>query len=170
MLSAPSGGPHTLTLGPSGPFAHVINLSFPNQPIEIPFDPDSTTDVPIVFDDANSLVENRDAFYWAMTGHDFIRNVDPAFSALDYPMYLITDYPDQQCNAFWDGYGLGLALDSNDDRPMWGHGGDGFGTHTEFWHLPRERLTIAMTWNDDVLDREGRILPTLLRAALAYRK
>ena len=72
--------------------------------------------------------------------------------------------------AFWDGYGLGLALDSNDDRPMWGHGGDGFGTHTEFWHLPRERLTIAMTWNDDVLDREGRILPTLLRAALGYRK
>src|SRR5829696_6899887 len=38
--------------------------------------------------------------------------------------------------AFWDGYGLGLALDSNDDRPMWGHRGDGFGTHTEFWHLP----------------------------------
>jgi D-alanyl-D-alanine carboxypeptidase len=72
--------------------------------------------------------------------------------------------------AFWEGYGLGLALDSNDDRPMWGHGGDGFGTHTEFWHLPRERLTIAMTWNDDVLDREGRILPTLLRAALGYRK
>ena len=71
---------------------------------------------------------------------------------------------------FWGGYGLGLARDSNDDRAMWGHGGDGFGTHTEFWHLPRERLTIAMTWNDDVLDREGRILPTLLRAALGYRK
>ena len=46
----------------------------------------------------------------------------------------------------------------------------GSARHTEFWHLPRERLTIAMTWNDDVLDREGRILPTLLRAALGYRK
>lgn len=67
----------------------------------------------------------------------------------------------------WEAYGLGLARDSIDDHTMWGHGGDGLGSHTEFWHLPRERLTIAMTWNDDVLDREGDILPTLLRAVLA---
>src|SRR5829696_6652830 len=34
------------------------------------------------------------------------------------------------------------------------HGGDGLGSHTEFWHLPRERLTLAVSWNDDLLDRE----------------
>jgi CubicO group peptidase (beta-lactamase class C family) len=68
--------------------------------------------------------------------------------------------------AFWEAYGLGLARDSLDRHTMWGHGGDGLGSHTEFWHLPRERLTIAVTWNDDVLDRDGQIFPQLLRTAL----
>ena len=31
---------------------------------------------------------------------------------------------------------------------------------------PKERLTIAVSWNDDVIDSEGQILPELLRAAL----
>jgi hypothetical protein len=49
---------------------------------------------------------------------------------------------------------------------MWGHVGDGVGSHTEFWHLPRERLTMAVAWNDDLLDHEGQIYPQLLRTAL----
>jgi len=106
LLSSPAGGPHTLTTGLSGPFAHVINASFPIQPLGFPIDPDSTTEFPITFDNSNSLIENRDAFYWAMRTHDFVRVLDPGFLFLDYPMYLITDYPDQQCNAFWDGYGV----------------------------------------------------------------
>ena len=68
--------------------------------------------------------------------------------------------------AFWEAYGLGLARDSFEDRTMWGHGGDGLGSHTELWHLPRERLTLAVTWNDDLLDREGGLHTVLLRAAL----
>jgi hypothetical protein len=113
LLSAPSGGPHSLKLGLSGPFAFVNNLSFGNSPLEVGFDPDSNTVFPIVFDDTNSRVQDRDAFYWAMRTHDFIRVVDPAFSSLDYPMYLVTDYPDQQCNAFWDGYGLVFFASGN---------------------------------------------------------
>jgi D-alanyl-D-alanine carboxypeptidase len=68
-----------------------------------------------------------------------------------------------------EGYGLGLTLSSIDERPMWGHTGDGHGTHTEFWHLPREDLTIAITWNDDALDTEAPFVPSLLRIALASR-
>jgi len=67
---------------------------------------------------------------------------------------------------FWEAYGLGLAQDSFEERTMWGHGGDGLGSHTEFWHLPHERLTLAVTWNDDLLDREGGLHVALLRAAL----
>ena len=68
--------------------------------------------------------------------------------------------------ALWEEYGLGLARDSFEGRDMWGHGGDGLGSHTEFWHLPRERLTLAVSWNDDALDREGGLHVPLLRAAL----
>ena len=66
--------------------------------------------------------------------------------------------------AFWEAYGLGLAQDSFDGRTMWGHGGDGLGSHTEFWHLPREHLTLAVTWNDDLLERDGGLHTVLLHA------
>ena len=38
--------------------------------------------------------------------------------------------------------------------------------HTELWHLPRERLTFAVSWNDDMIDREGGIFEDLLSTAL----
>jgi D-alanyl-D-alanine carboxypeptidase len=75
----------------------------------------------------------------------------------------MTDFHD---GAFWEGYGLGVARSSVDDHVMWGHEGDGAGSHSEFWHLPDEDLTIAVSWNDDAIERDGQILPELVRAAL----
>jgi hypothetical protein len=70
--------------------------------------------------------------------------------------------------AYWEGYGLGLARSTHEDRVMWGHGGDGFGSATDLWHLPREKLTSAITWNDDLIDStDGNFRSALLRAALA---
>ncbi len=68
-----------------------------------------------------------------------------------------------------EAYGLGLMRDSLHERVMWGHIGDGLGSHTELWHLPRERLTFAVTWNDDMIDREGGIFESLLSTALDFR-
>jgi D-alanyl-D-alanine carboxypeptidase len=67
--------------------------------------------------------------------------------------------------AFWDA-GLGLALSSIDDRPMWGHNGDGHGTHTELWHLPKEHVTIAISWNDDAVEFDTPFVPDLLHTVL----
>ena len=75
----------------------------------------------------------------------------------------MTDFHDIQ----WpEGYGLGLMRDSLHDSVLWGHAGDGLGSHTELWHAPRERLTIAVTWNDDIIDREGGTFEALLSTAL----
>jgi D-alanyl-D-alanine carboxypeptidase len=69
---------------------------------------------------------------------------------------------------FWTGYGLGLAESSIDGHPMWGHGGDGLGTHTEFWHLPREDLTLVVSWNDDAVEsKDDPFTPRLVRDALS---
>ena len=68
-----------------------------------------------------------------------------------------------------EGYGLGLKRDSLHDRVLWGHDGNGLGSRTELWHVPRERLTIAVTWNDDMIDREGGIFEALLSTALDSR-
>jgi D-alanyl-D-alanine carboxypeptidase len=67
--------------------------------------------------------------------------------------------------AFWDGYGLGLAKTMFDNREMWGHTGDGQGSHTEFWHLLKNNMTIAVTWNDAAIDMDGGIFQRLVRAA-----
>src|SRR4051794_15800989 len=66
----------------------------------------------------------------------------------------------------WDAYGLGVALSHLDDRPMWGHMGDGLGTHTELWHLPKEDVTIAVSWNDEAVEGDTPFVPDVLHAVL----
>jgi D-alanyl-D-alanine carboxypeptidase len=66
----------------------------------------------------------------------------------------------------WPGYGLGLASDASGGLAMWGHTGDGLGSHTELWHAPRERLTVALSWNDSDFDGDPTFMRALVRAAL----
>jgi D-alanyl-D-alanine carboxypeptidase len=67
---------------------------------------------------------------------------------------------------FWLGYGLGLAKNSAGPIDLWGHEGNGHGTHTDLWHAPRERVTVAMSWNDGELDADPAFLRALMSAAL----
>jgi D-alanyl-D-alanine carboxypeptidase len=66
----------------------------------------------------------------------------------------------------WAGYGLGLAKWYVDDHELWGHTGDGFGTHSELWYMPKERVTIAAAWNDNDIDNDGGIFQALVHAAV----
>jgi D-alanyl-D-alanine carboxypeptidase len=70
---------------------------------------------------------------------------------------------------FWLAYGLGLAKGTAGPVELWGHTGDGLGTHSEVWHVPRERVTVAATWNDGGLDDDPRFLRALVSAALGGR-
>lgn len=63
-------------------------------------------------------------------------------------------------------HGLGLARSRDGDHELWGHGGNGLGNATELWHLPRENVTVAVTWNDDLIGSEGGFFPALLHAAI----
>ncbi len=65
-------------------------------------------------------------------------------------------------------YGLGLWRDDLDGHLMWGHPGGGVGGHSELWHLPHDRITIAVSWNDAALGRDAApFLLSLLRTTLA---
>jgi D-alanyl-D-alanine carboxypeptidase len=67
-------------------------------------------------------------------------------------------------------YGLGLWRDDVDGHLMWGHPGGGVGGHSELWHLPHDRITIAVSWNDAALGRDAApFLLSLLRTTLASR-
>ena len=71
--------------------------------------------------------------------------------------------------AFWLAYGLGLAKSSAGAVDLWGHEGNGHGTHTDLWHAPRERITVAMSWNDGALDADPMFLRALVSTALGGR-
>ena len=49
---------------------------------------------------------------------------------------------------------------------MWGHGGNGFGSHSGLWYMPKEHITVAVAWNDNDIDDDGGFVPALVRAAL----
>ena len=65
-------------------------------------------------------------------------------------------------------YGLGLFRDSLDGHLMWGHPGGGVGGRSELWHLPHDRITIAVSWNEDGLTRD--VAPFLLSAAADHAR
>ena len=78
----------------------------------------------------------------------------------------LQEMQDVHQGGFWAGYGLGLAKWYVDDHDLWGHGGNGIGTHSGLWYLPKERVTVAVAWNDDAIDDDGQIVPALVRAAV----
>ncbi|NNF06778.1 MAG: hypothetical protein HKN21_08455, partial [Candidatus Eisenbacteria bacterium] len=53
----------------------------------------------------NSLPQDRTAYYWSMVSLDYIKNIEPDFTGLDYEMPIVTDLANQECNAFWNGIG-----------------------------------------------------------------
>lgn len=58
------------------------------------------------WDDANSLISERDAYYHTLVTHDYIKALDPDFERVDYTMPVTVDITTRQCNAWWDGWGI----------------------------------------------------------------
>jgi D-alanyl-D-alanine carboxypeptidase len=78
----------------------------------------------------------------------------------------LQEMQDVHPGGFWAGYGLGLAKWYVDDHELSGHTGNGIGTHSELWYMPKERVTVAVAWNDDAIDNDGGIFQALVRAAV----
>ena len=78
----------------------------------------------------------------------------------------LQEMQDVHQGGFWAGYGLGLAKWYAGDHELWGHGGNGIGTHSGLWYLPKERITVAVAWNDHAIDDDGQIVPALVNAAV----
>jgi D-alanyl-D-alanine carboxypeptidase len=75
----------------------------------------------------------------------------------------MTDF--RPSTALGDAYGLGLARFEVDGREAWGHGGGMPGFHSGLTYLPKERLTLFVVWNDDLIVQD-RIPQTLMKVAL----
>jgi Zn-dependent metalloprotease len=62
----------------------------------------------------NSLASERDVFAYANKVHDWIKALDPTFTALDYVMTCTIERDDYYCpgNAWWDGYGINFCVEN----------------------------------------------------------
>jgi Zn-dependent metalloprotease len=65
--------------------------------------------VNIHWNDTNSHVAERDAFFHANRAHDFIKTLDPGFTQIDYPMPTRVNI-NLNCNAFWNGTGINFYV------------------------------------------------------------
>ncbi len=86
-----------------GPWLEVLHAAA-NEAAQTLTAPASDT-LDFTWTPANSDTSERDAFYHAHVAHDWVKSVDPAFTALDYRMPCTVNV-NSQCNAFWDGLGI----------------------------------------------------------------
>lgn len=57
----------------------------------------------IKWDDSNSIIAERDAYYSVNRIHSWLKSVDPAFNSLDFSMNCYVNRTDGTCNAYWNG-------------------------------------------------------------------
>ncbi|KAA3605584.1 MAG: T9SS C-terminal target domain-containing protein [Calditrichaeota bacterium] len=95
-------GSNPLNLSSSfkGPWTEVLNQNGANSTFSAQIQPDIPFD--LLWDNSNSSLEERDAFYHTNLAHDYIENIDPNFNGVDYQMDCNININDN-CNAFWDG-------------------------------------------------------------------
>ncbi len=60
---------------------------------------------PVLWDETNAPTSERNGFYHAVRVHEYVTDLDPSFTRMDYRMPVRVDM-NQTCNAFWDGYGM----------------------------------------------------------------
>ena len=106
--TTPVGIPYTLTARLSGPFGTVYNNSNGNSTPFLSANADTAdTTLDFNFQNGNSRVQDRDAYYWTMRSHDYlVDTIEPGFTLLDYNMPIVTDLQNSECNAFWNGLGV----------------------------------------------------------------
>ncbi len=57
----------------------------------------------IKWDDTNSILPERDAYYSVNRIHTWLKSVDPSFNSLDFAMNCYVNRTDGTCNAYWNG-------------------------------------------------------------------
>lgn len=100
--------PNTVTgtvmrFGLRGPFLEVIHAAT-NEASQQASSPANDT-LNVLWTPANSDTAERDAWYHSLLAHTYLKNIEPAFTGLDYRVPCTVNI-NATCNAFWDGVGI----------------------------------------------------------------
>ncbi len=95
--------PTTYSAQLKGPYLNVTRFSASNNDASQSgmANPDDT--LSIIWDDANSLISERNVFYHTMRTYRFLKSFDPNLTTLDYPLHSIVEDNSATCNAYWTG-------------------------------------------------------------------
>ncbi|MBD3160636.1 MAG: T9SS type A sorting domain-containing protein [Candidatus Eisenbacteria bacterium] len=88
----------------SGRYCNVNNMNGTDAEIEITGGPGD--DVDFFYDGSNALASERAGYYHTNVVHDWIKDLDPSFTDLDYTMTCAVERTNGSCNAYWNGYSI----------------------------------------------------------------
>lgn len=107
-----TAGSRTITAGFNGHWVSVDNYGGTNASHSGTIT--DGTPYLIDWDDSNSLYSERDVFAYVNREHDWLKDMDPDWTELDYEMLATVERTDGYCpgNAWWDGSGINLCVES----------------------------------------------------------
>ena len=102
-LPVPTVDPYTVTSELRGRYCHVYRYS--GEGADGAWSGNGTPGTPLLvkWDNTNSLPSERDAYYSVNRVHQWLKDHDPTFTALDHQVSAIVNRTDGTCNAYWDG-------------------------------------------------------------------
>lgn len=100
-FSINTASPALLVTRLDGPFVNVNRFDAADATISTLVNPGDS--LLISWNDGNSHAAERDAFYHVNFVLDYLKNIDPAFVAMNYSVPCVVNYP-LTCNAQWRGF------------------------------------------------------------------
>ncbi|MFQ6102783.1 MAG: hypothetical protein ACE5OP_00655 [Candidatus Glassbacteria bacterium] len=69
----------------------------------------------IDWDNGNSLYSERDCFAYVNKQHDWLKDIDPSYTGMDYELPTYVERTDGYCpgNAWWDGYSINMCYQAS---------------------------------------------------------
>ncbi len=103
-IEVPDDSDRLLEIGLSGLYCRILNDGGPPAGISAIVRPGQPRE--LLFDDSNSDISERDAYSHANRIHDWIKRIDPDFTALDYEVQVHVNNNFATCGASWHPAGI----------------------------------------------------------------
>lgn len=94
----------TISAHLKGKYVDVIHFQQADATIEMQVEEADAID--LAWDDSNSTLEERNVYYQTDRAHAYVKNVDPDFTTLDYPLQCYVENNTAACNAYWNGVSI----------------------------------------------------------------
>ena len=119
-----------------GKYVSLQNFSGADAKIEMEVNCDE--EFSLIWDDSNSTIAERNAYYHINKMHEYNKEIDANFVGLDYPLQCIVNDNSAFCNAYWNGNNLHFNTQDVNCSMNSAHGASVI--YHEYGHAVNDRL------------------------------